>query len=91
MAFLFGICAMLVVAARVKSDKTGEATKVFSLFEDNIARIRKNVVLLAISGGVVALATTLLLISEGPASLTLTAEGNYTEAAMVALGRMFGC
>ena len=90
MALLFGICAMLVVAARVKSDKTGEATKVFSLFEDNIARIRKNVVLLAISGGVVALATTLLLISEGPASLTLTAEGNYTEAAMVSLGRMLG-
>ena len=81
---------MLFAAARTKKNDSGEAVKVFSLFEDNIGRIKKNIVLLAISGGVVALATSLLLISEGPASLTLTAEGKYTEAAMVSLGRMLG-
>lgn len=90
MALLFGILAMLFAAARTKKNDSGEAVKVFSLFEDNIGRIKKNIVLLAISGGVVALATSLLLISEGPASLTLTAEGKYTEAAMVSLGRMLG-
>ena len=90
MALLFGILAMLVAAARTKKEDTGEAAKVFSLFEDNIVRIRKNIVLLAVSGAIVALATSLLLISEGPASLTLTAEGKYGEAAMVALGRMLG-
>ena len=90
MALLFGILAMLFAAARTKKNDSGEAVKVLSLFEDNIGRIKKNIVLLAISGGVVALATSLLLISEGPASLTLTAEGKYTEAAMVSLGRMLG-
>ncbi len=90
MALLFGIAAMIFVAARhnVKSD--GDAASAFAVFGKNIERIKKNMFVLAISGGIVALATTLLLIAEGPASLTLTAEGQYTEAAMVALGRTLG-
>ncbi len=56
----------------------------------HIGRIKKNIVILAISGGIVALATTLLIIAEGPASLALMAEGNYSEAAIVALGRSLG-
>lgn len=90
MTLLFAIIAM-VVSAMLHSKKTeGSAAAAFSVFEDNIKRIRKNIVVLAVSGGIVALATTLLLIAEGPASLTLTAQGSYGEAAIVALGRCLG-
>lgn len=90
MALLFAILAM-VVSAMMNSKKTeGNVAAAFSVFENNIERIKKNLVILAVTGGVVALATTLMLIAEGPASLTLTAEGNYNEAALVALGRALG-
>jgi hypothetical protein len=90
MALLFGIVAMVFVAARASKKSTGSAAEAFAVFEKNIDRIKKNLLILAISGGIVALATTLLLIAEGPASLTLTAEGKYNEAAIVALGRCLG-
>lgn len=90
MALLFGIVAMVVVAATQSKKEEGSAVAAFAVFEKNIDRIKKNIVLLAISGGIVALATTLLLIAEGPASLTLTADGMYAEAAIVALGRCLG-
>jgi hypothetical protein len=90
MALLFGIVAMVFVAARTSKKTTGSAAEAFAVFEKNIGRIRKNLLLLAISGGIVAVATTLLLVAEGPASLTLTAEGKYNEAAIIALGRCLG-
>lgn len=90
MALLFGIIAMVFVAARYNKKSDADAASTFAVFGKNIERIKKNMVLLAVSGGIVALATTLLLIAEGPASLTLTAEGRYGEAAMIALGRTLG-
>lgn len=90
MALLVGIIAMVVVAARQKKSADGNATTAFAVFTKNIERIKKNMLVLALSGGIVALATTLLLIAEGPASLTLMAEGQYAQAAIVALGRTLG-
>ena len=90
MALLFGIVAMVFVAVRASKKATGSSSDVFAVFGKNIERIRKNLLMLAISGGIVAIATTLLLVAEGPASLTLTAEGRYNEAAIVALGRCLG-
>lgn len=90
MALLVAIIAM-VVSAMMKSKKTeGSAAAAFAGFEENAKRIKKNLVFLALAGGIVALATTLLIIAEGPASLALTAEGRYSEAALVALGRCLG-
>lgn len=90
MALLFGIAAMVFVAARQKKDGDGQAANAFAVFEKNIDRIKKNMLWLSIAGGLVALATTLLIVAEGPASLSLTAEGNYLEAAIVAAGRCLG-
>lgn len=90
MALLVGIIAMVAVAAMQKKTDDGNAANAFAVFSTNIDRIKKNIVILAVSGGIVALATTLLLIAEGPASLTLTANGQYVQAAMVALGRTLG-
>lgn len=90
MALLFGILAMVVFAAKTGKKGDGSAAEAFKVFEKNIERIKKNMLILAISGGIVAVATTLCLIAEGPASLTLTANGQYTEAMIVALGRCLG-
>jgi len=90
MALLFAIAAMVFVAAKHNEKSDAGAADAFAVFGKNIEKIKENMFILAISGGIVALATTLLLIAEGPASLTLTAEGQYFEAAMVALGRTLG-
>lgn len=90
MALLFGIVAMVVYAASTSKKGDGSTAEVFKVFENNIDRIKKNIVMLSLSGGIVAVATTLLLIAEGPASLSLMAEGAYSEAAIVALGRCLG-
>lgn len=90
MALLFAILAMVFVATRVTKSEGGSASEAFEIFSANIEKIKKNLVILGLSGGIVAIATTLLLIAEGPASLLLTAEGQYGEAAMVALGRAMG-
>lgn len=90
MALLFAIISMVFVATRYNKKSDAGAVDAFAVFGKNIERIKKNMLVLAISGGIVALATTLLLIAEGPASLTLTAEGQYFEAAMVSLGRTLG-
>jgi hypothetical protein len=90
MALLFSIVAMVFVAVRSSKKSGGNVAAAFAVFEKNIDRIRKNILLLAIAGGIVALATTLLLVAEGPASLTLTAEGKYNEAFIISLGRCLG-
>ncbi len=90
MALLFGIIAMVVFAAKTGKKGDGSTAEVFKVFEKNIERIKKNMVILAVAGGLVAAATTLCIVAEGPASLTLTANGQYTEAAIVALGRCLG-
>lgn len=90
MALLFGIIAMVVFAAKTGKKGDGSTAEVFKVFENNIERIKKNMVMLSLAGGIVAVATTLCIIAEGPASLTLTANGQYTEAFIVALGRCLG-
>ena len=90
MALLVAIVAMVVSAMMQSKKSTGSASAAFAGFESNIERIKKNIIILALSGGIVALSTTLLLIAEGPASLALMASGDYTEAALVALGRCLG-
>ncbi len=90
MALLVAILLMVFFAARDKKAQSSGASSAFAVFEKNIERIKKNLLILSISGGIVALATTLLLVAEGPASMALMVEGQYVEAAMVALGRTIG-
>lgn len=90
MALLFAILAMVVCAMLHSKKAEGSASAAFSAFGDNIKKIRKNIVFLALAGGIVALATTLCIIAEGPASLLATAQGNYGDAAIIALGRCLG-
>ena len=92
MALLIGMVIMIVMAFTDKKNKnaTGEIGETLSVFGGNVKAIQKNAPWLMLSGGLTALACTLLIVAEGPNSLTLTAKGMYNEAALVALSRSLG-
>lgn len=89
-SMLFGVMAMLFIGLKDKNVEKQSSEEAFAAFSNNIVKIKENIIILAISGGIVALATNLLIIGEGPASLLLTANGQYSEAALVALVRTLG-
>lgn len=89
-SMLFGVMAMLFIALRHNNVEEQSSQEAFAAFSNNIVKIKENIIILAISGGIVALATNLLIIAEGPASLILTANGQYFEAALVAFVRTLG-
>lgn len=90
MALFFSILAMVFIAVKVSKKAEGESQGAFKMFTNNIEKIKSNMIILSISGGIVALATTLLIIGEGPASIILTSNGEYFPAALVALVRTLG-
>ena len=84
MAMLAGMVCLLVFA-------TGDAnSSLVTTFGDKVKRIRSNWWLLAIMGGLVAMATSLGIVAGDPISLGLVSEGSWAEAAMVALARAIG-
>lgn len=89
MAMLVGVVMMLVFAAQVKGEGSSNAslTKVFS---GKLERIRKNAVLLAVMGGLLACGTSLGIVAGDPASLAALANGQNVEGGMIALARAIG-
>lgn len=89
MAMLAGMVCLLAFATGVKG--TGDAnSSLVTTFGDKVKRIRANWWLLAIMGGLVAMATSLGIVAGDPISLGLVSEGSWAEAAMVALARAIG-
>ncbi len=89
MAMLAGMIVMIVFAAQIKgTEKNNEALTIG--FESNVSRIRKNGLLLALMGGLLAAGTSLSIVAGDPASLALLANGEYTNAALAALARAIG-
>ena len=89
MALLAGMIVLLILASKEKPDETGMPS-LASLFEDRTKRIKGNVVLLAIMGGLVAAATSMKILAGDPISLKLLGEGKNIEAALTALARGIG-
>lgn len=90
MAMLSGVITMLVFAATQKSEATGANLALVNVFSDKVARIRKNWILLAVMGALIATATSLSIIAGDPASLALLSQGAYSEAALAAFTRAIG-
>lgn len=90
MAMLAGTICMLVFAATMKVDSTDSNTALVNVFSEKVAKIRKNWILLAIMGGLVAAATSMSLVAGDPTSLALLAKGAYSEAALAAFARAIG-
>lgn len=87
MAMLAGMVILIIFASQEKS--SGE-TGLAAIFSERVARIKKNVWILAIMGALVAMGTALHLVAGDPISLNLVKEMKYTDAAMAALARAIG-
>ncbi|BET95172.1 YhfT family protein [Xenorhabdus taiwanensis] len=92
-ALLLSMIAMFYFAMRERSTQSAEqkgANEVLvGLFSTRIERIQKNKWLLILCGGLTASAATMSfsLLAEGPVSLQLMAQGEQTNALLVALAR----
>jgi len=89
MSMLIGTIMMLVYAATIKGEGDANAS-LTQVFSEKLSRIRKNWIMLAIMGALVAAATSMSLVAGDPASLALLADGSYAEAALAALARAIG-
>lgn len=87
-ALIVGMLMLVMFATRVKAD-VGEGG-LAHLFSDRVKRIRKNTLVLAVMGGLVAAGANLLLVAGDPISLSLVASGNTTDAMIAALARAIG-
>lgn len=89
MAMLIGVVMMLVFAAQVKGSGSSN-TDLTQVFSGKLERIRKNWILLAVMGGLIACGTSLAILAGDPASLAALAEGKNVEGGMIALARAIG-
>jgi len=89
MSLLVGMILMLFFAIRVKGEGTDNQNLV-SIFVERVTRIKKNAILLSLTGGLVAAATSLVIIAGDPISLNLMSEGKFGEAALAAFARGIG-
>lgn len=89
MSLLVGMILMVGFAVRVKGDGTDNQNLV-SIFVERVTRIKKNAILLSLTGGLVAAATSLVIIAGDPISLNLMSEGKFGEAALAAFARGIG-
>jgi len=90
MALLAGMIIMITLAIGDKGGVGDATTQLAKLFEEKVRRIRRNVLLLAMMGGLVAAATSLAMVAGDPISLNLLKEGSRHEAALTAFARAIG-
>ena len=89
MAMLVGVIMMLVFAAQIKGEGNANAT-LTQVFSSKLERIRKNWLLLAVMGGLLAAGTSLAIVAGDPASLAALGGGQAAEGGMIALARAIG-
>ncbi|PHM44830.1 membrane protein [Xenorhabdus mauleonii] len=95
-ALLLSMIAMFYFAMRERpaqsQQQKGANEVLVGLFSTRIERIQKNKWLLILCGGLTASAATMSfsLLAEGPVSLQLMAQGEQTNAMLVALARAIG-
>jgi Protein of unknown function len=90
MALLAGMIIMMVFAVKEKPDPNAPKIDLAAIFAERVKKIKKNLPILAIMGGLISAATSLAMVAGDPISLNLLAEGKNTEAAMTALARGIG-
>ncbi len=90
MALLAGMIIMLTFAIREKPDPNAPKVDLVSIFSERVAKIKKNLPILAIMGGLISAATSLTLLAGDPISLNLLKDGKNIEAAMTAFARGIG-
>lgn len=89
MTLLVGMTFMLYFAIKVEGDSS-ENQDLVSIFAERVKMIKRNTVLLSLTGGLVAAATSLTLIAGDPISLSLMEGSQFGEAALAAFARGLG-
>lgn len=90
MALLAGMIILLIYATREKQDKNDISVDLTSIFADRVKKIKKNLPILAVMGGLIAAATSLSIVAGDPISLNLMKEGQLMEGGLAALARAIG-
>lgn len=88
MALIVGMIVLIVYATKEKSED--DVVDLTSVFGERVKRIKSNIFVLMIMGGLVAAATSYGIIAGDPISLNLASEGNLTDAGFAALARGIG-
>lgn len=88
MALIVGMLVLIIYAAREKGEENG--VDLASVFGERVQRIRANIIILMLMGGLVAAATSYGIIAGDPISLNLAGEGNFVDAGLAALARGIG-
>ncbi len=91
-ALLVSMLIMLFLAAtdKTKVVNNNSGVALISLFSDRVKRIKKNLLILAITGGVIATATSMGMLAGDLISLNLLKDGIRTEAALTAFAIALG-
>lgn len=89
-ALLVAIVIMLYFAIRDKKESGNSNEQLLGLFHKRVLRVKKNIIYLALMGGLVSCAVNMGIIAGDLISLNLLKEGKNIEASIVALARTIG-
>lgn len=89
-SLLVGMLMMVYLASRIKGDEETTNADLVNIFEERVNRIRKNRWLLALMGGLVALASAMLILAVDAMPQALINDGKITEAAITTFARAIG-
>lgn len=89
MALVVGMIILMIYATREKVSEE-DVVDLTSVFGERVERIKDNIIVLMIMGGLVAASTSLNYISGDPISLNLASEGQFANAGFAALARGIG-
>lgn len=91
MSLLVGMLLMIYFASKVKGDESDTSNEdLVNIFEERVKRIHKNRWILAIMGGLVSLASSLLILASDALPQALINESLYNEAAIATFARAIG-
>ncbi|WP_426350393.1 YhfT family protein [Alloiococcus sp. CFN-8] len=90
MALLAGMIILIIFAMREKADPNAPKVDLTSIFSERVSKIKKNLPILVVMGGLISAATSLAMVAGDPISLNLLSEGKNVEAAMTAFARSIG-
>lgn len=81
---------MVIIVFAVKAKSDASVSLDSSIFEENTKRIRKNMIYIALNGGILCVATALLLVTVGMTSGTLTNQNDLIGAALFTVAGALG-
>lgn len=92
MALLVAMVIMISFAMKEKSnnENIGSNEMLLNIFAARVERIKKNILPLALMGGLISAGVSLHLVAGDPISLNLLADGKISEAGLAALARAIG-